>query len=324
MAKQFIHDAWTSKYPVHGCDVSLWQDGEYGKGREPYINWDLAAPEQHFVILKVSEQRIDPEFIYNAQKTREKGLLRGGYHFFRWDLDIEAQVNLFVDQSRELELDLFLDVERNPFNPNVEPDAGTYTRLVERFTRLFYDARRKLLGKEPRPLGYYTRKSYWDLMLAPNQFSVNAPWFVAHWGVQKPALPRECTRWLFWQYRVSSKHEEQGLYNALDLDLFNGTQEEFNALYGLGATSPPPPPPPPPPPADGEVFDPPLAFKTLVSLNLRSLPASDPGSDILGFVYKNKTLLVDERVKRGSDTWLRAGRLWLAEKVRGKIYMAQV
>jgi lysozyme len=93
-----------------GCDVSFWQGT---------MNWNTARQSGiEFAFIKATDGTggVDPQFKLNWKATRELGLPRGAYHFFRTNLDPIHQATLFVEtiESQGLgwgEMSLVVDVE---------------------------------------------------------------------------------------------------------------------------------------------------------------------------------------------------------------------
>ena len=81
---------------VTGIDVSHWQND---KSTPQKMDFAKAVKNgAKFVFIKVSERgAIDPDFEYNWKSAKDAGLLRGGYHFLRWDLSGLLQARIFCD-----------------------------------------------------------------------------------------------------------------------------------------------------------------------------------------------------------------------------------
>jgi len=81
---------------VLGIDVSHWQDD---KSTPQKINFKKAVEQgAKFVFIKASERgTLDKDYEYNWQAAKEAGLLRGGYHFLRWDLSGLLQARIFCE-----------------------------------------------------------------------------------------------------------------------------------------------------------------------------------------------------------------------------------
>jgi len=73
---------------------------------------------------------------------------------------------------------------------------------------------------------------------------------VAHYNVEKPALPDVWTSWEFWQNGVTVG---PGYPKAIDRDLYRGSEAELRAKYAGGEVVPPVVPPVTPPPAAYEL-----------------------------------------------------------------------
>src|SRR3546814_561191 len=101
-----------TRYEIHGIDVSRYQ------GR---IDWEkVAAMESDgirisFAYIKATEgmMLIDPRFKRNWRESREHGILRGAYHYFKPHINGKVQARLFLQTVNQEEGDLppVLDVE---------------------------------------------------------------------------------------------------------------------------------------------------------------------------------------------------------------------
>ncbi|MCJ7518584.1 MAG: hypothetical protein MUO42_02800, partial [Anaerolineaceae bacterium] len=70
---------------VQGIDVSHWQNDKSTPQKMDFTK--AVKMGAKFVFIKVSERGgIDSDFVYNWKAAKDAGLLRGGYHFLRWDL----------------------------------------------------------------------------------------------------------------------------------------------------------------------------------------------------------------------------------------------
>ncbi len=137
---------------VQGIDVSHWQDD---KSTAQKIDFSKAVQKgAKFVFIKVSERgAIDKDFEYNWQAAKAAGLLRGGYHFLRWDLSGLLQARIFSELLAEDpgELPPVADFEAPRLGSLYPSNALLEQFLVEVETKT---------GRKPI---LYTSPGYWDI-----------------------------------------------------------------------------------------------------------------------------------------------------------------
>lgn len=206
---------------------------DYAKGidvssRQGQPDWDkVKAAGISFAFIKVSE---GTGYVNTALAGQWQGaagkVLRGPYHFFRWDCDPVAQANFFVaEMGRDRgEIPPVVDVEgpgdgAGPMNYN----AAQAVRNL----RAFIDRVKALTGKG---VIIYTYPSVWVGTLGnPTSFTDCSLW-IANYGVQSPTVPGGWPKWTFWQYSDHGVVDGVGL---VDIDYFAGTADDLRAWCGL-------------------------------------------------------------------------------------------
>jgi lysozyme len=195
---------------LDGIDVSHWQGD---------IQW--SAVKGHgikFAIIKATEGHhyTDPHFATNWVKARNLGIVRGAYHYFRAQQNPTRQVDHFLNQMNLEPNDLppALDIEET-FNTGASHQQwidgmGTWLGTLESRT-----------GRRPI---MYSRASFLNTLPIPADFR-RYPLWVAHYGVQQPALPNVWDSWVIWQH-VSTGHVA-GIQGNVDLNRFNGSHSEL-------------------------------------------------------------------------------------------------
>lgn len=190
---------------IHGFDISQYQAG-----------LDMAAARDagmRFVFVRASTgSEADwacAEHLQNAQ-----GLMpRGTYHALQPDVPAALQARTFYRALAEsggflAELPPALDVEKDGID--------------EMLVRQFLQEMERLWHKLPL---IYTSRTKWHRLVGPHRaWSSDYQLWVAHWNAQEPSLPTPWTRWLFWQFAVA---KPPFWPRKIDLDMFNGTQEEL-------------------------------------------------------------------------------------------------
>jgi lysozyme len=210
----------SSQAKTAGIDVSHYQGT---------IDWNKvkqAGVAYAFIKATESSSLVDNKFQANWQASRDAGVIRGAYHFFKASSDATAQAHNFVETIISLssqDLPPVLDVEAGGGTAsNISSSVQTWLDVVE-----------QQLGRKPM---IYTVASFWNSNLT-NQFG-DYPLWVANYGVQSPKLPNGWTRWSFWQYSQSGT--VSGVAGSVDQDWFNGSAQDLsNFLQQSGAPQPP-------------------------------------------------------------------------------------
>jgi lysozyme len=199
--------------PLHGIDVS-YHDGP--------IDWAAVKGDgQSFAFIRVSDGTFsDPQFSTNWAGAQAAGLIRGAYHFFRPSHDPYADADQFLQEMGtlgpgDLPPTLDMEVKGGETNKTVVHRALTWLKYVEAAT-----------GRRPM---IYTSPSFWRSIGNPDLSAYGA--WIANWGPKCPTVPSPWSDWRFWQ--TSDSGNVAGISNAVDLDLFNGTLADLQALAGM-------------------------------------------------------------------------------------------
>ena len=233
---------------IQGIDISHWQNDQSTPQK---MNFTKAVKlGAKFVYIKVSERGgIDSDFEYNWKAAKDAGLLRGGYHFLRWNLSGLMQARIFSDilEDDPGELPPCADFEAPNLGSLYPSNALLEQFLVEVET---------ILDKKPM---LYTSPGYWNIH-GRNKYTkmfdtkwAYYPLWIAHYmkaytpGVSKPneLEPWKSSNktWTFWQYTNMGDGPAYGAESkTIDLNWFNGSLEELKKFAsGSGGTTPPPP-----------------------------------------------------------------------------------
>lgn len=217
---------------IPGIDVSHWQDD---KSTPQKMNFKKAKDAgNQFVFIKVSERgSIDRDFEYNWASAKAAGLLRGGYHFLRWNLPAATQARIFcaVMKDDPGELPPVADFEAPPY-------LGDYPSA--KFLLQFLIEVETTTGRVPI---VYTSRGFWNSYGNSDPMWKYYPLWIAHYTkAKKPTLPKPWVDWLFWQYGVFPRGLEFGAESKMiDLNWFNGSLLDLFALAGQGNIQPSPP-----------------------------------------------------------------------------------
>jgi lysozyme len=252
---------------VPGIDVSYWDSG---------IDWPkVRATGQRFVFIKATEgdSYADPTFDDNWRGAKTAGLLRGAYHFFRSNVDAKKQATKFIDYVKSMgdngELPPILDIETNDgqTKDKVISRAKTWLDLVEAaFNRksIIYSGQ------------YFLQDYFTESGGGPPIWAKDYPLWLAQYpnnyaeGLQ-PFLPRGWFKWTFWQY--SDRGRVNGINASVDLNIFNGTLEEFYRFVGAEIITEKPKTPQKHTVAAGDSFE---TIANKYGVTIRELVAANP------------------------------------------------
>jgi lysozyme len=199
---------------MSGIDVSHFQQD---------IDWQqVRRVGISFAFIKATEgvSVFDPLFIQNWRKAEMASVLRGAYHFFRPQLDAEAQARFFLGKLKggPGELPPVLDVEALT--------TGTTPDQLLAGARTWLEVVKKSLGCQPI---LYTGSAFWRKTLKnSSKFADYRLWIAHYTSKPNPALPAAWPKWTFWQFSQVGK--VAGISGNVDLDIFNGTASELEAM----------------------------------------------------------------------------------------------
>ncbi len=201
-------------YEIHGIDISHHQGT---------IDWNRlrnALIEQtpiRFVIIKGTEgdSYLDSKFRENFFYAREKGFIRGVYHFWSNNSSPRRQAYFFLAMVKLVPGDLppVLDVESKPRNISTEAfqqNVLTWLHIVED----------KYQVKPILYTGYRFKQQY----LSDSRFD-SYPFWIAHYYVSKMEYGGE---WKFWQHTDVGRLP--GINNFVDLNIYNGSFYDLQKL----------------------------------------------------------------------------------------------
>ncbi len=205
-----------------GIDVSQWQGSAH---------WNEVKQSGIAVAYANATGGItftDPEFVNNWHGMRESGIVRGAYHFFYAKDDPEAQAEHFVQtlQTNTVKADdlppvLDLEITDGMNTAQIASGALRWLQIVE-----------EKLGQKPN---IYTDLSFANTHLTDPAFAGYRLW-IAEYGVATATYPQTWSGigWSLWQH--SETGAVPGIVGHVDLDVFDGTQEQLMALIRDSAT----------------------------------------------------------------------------------------
>lgn len=202
-----------TEYDIHGIDVSHYQGD---------IDWEKLADNKearfplHFIFMKATEggDHGDDTFSQNFGQARKHGFIRGAYHYFIPKTDARKQADFFIRTVQLAKGDLppVLDVETTGKKSDKELKTAVKTWL---------DRVEAHYGVKPI---LYTSYKFKLRYLSDSIFS-NYPYWIAHYYVDSVKYEN---KWHFWQH--TDVGNVPGIEKEVDLNVFNGTLEELQAL----------------------------------------------------------------------------------------------
>jgi GH25 family lysozyme M1 (1,4-beta-N-acetylmuramidase) len=266
-------------------DISYWQQN---------IDYDKFAKNISGAILRGAYGIWkDTMFDKHYKELHDRGVPIGAYHYIIGNYTGLAQADIFnqVVAGKELKLGLWNDVEDRRVT------TGLFPGVV-----IDYHNNIEVLAK--RKVGIYTGVYAWyEIMGDKSKMFADRPLWVAHYGVIAPALPRYggWTKWLLWQ--MSDSGTVDGYLSHVDVDLFNGSEEQYRKYFNLDEIIPPTTPEPPTTST--------IELKVLQNMNIRSDPtisASVVGTRAVGDIVK----VQDIHATSSTSVWVKDERGWSA------------
>ena len=221
---------------VKGIDVSVWQHID----NQPI---DFAALKSEygvsFVVIKASDggtrgnDNAKTWFPVDSAAARAEGLVVGAYHYAQPGnmdrntiKDAQLQAKRAVEQAdgaKVGDLPLTLDMEELP--------CGWTIQRLAKWTNAFLIEAEKLSGRTP--IIYSNGTFIGRLQDAGATDLSRYPLWLAKWGPKLGTDPKEIriwnNEWLIWQFTADGKISAVPS-STTDLNVFNGTQEEFQAF----------------------------------------------------------------------------------------------
>ncbi len=196
---------------VEGIDVSRFQGP---------INWaGVKSAGKKFAIIQAGRGTSpDPQFAANWAGAKANGIIRGTYLRFFPDQSLDAQANILINANATLQVgDLppMLDVE----------DRGGTT--PDRLATLVGQLIAKVKAGTGRDPIIYTGYFFWKDFVKSTAFG-KYPLVIANYSSSCPPIPAGWSKWTIHQY-TSSGHVT-GITGNVDLDRFNGTLAQLQAL----------------------------------------------------------------------------------------------
>lgn len=201
-------------YDVHGIDISHHQG---------IIDWrQLSASRDselfplRFIFLKATEggDYADKRFIQHFDSARQYGFVRGAYHYFQPKTDPVKQADFFIRtvhlEAGDLPPVLDVEITGKKSNSELQDAVKVWLNRIEAH-----------YGVKPI---IYTSYKFKKRHLNTPYFDTY-PYWIAHYYVDSV---RYEGAWHFWQH--TDVGNVPGIYKPVDLNVFNGTQLQFDSL----------------------------------------------------------------------------------------------
>jgi GH25 family lysozyme M1 (1,4-beta-N-acetylmuramidase) len=201
---------------VRGVDVAHYQGTiDWKRARNAGIGFAFAS-------VGDGAGYVDPTFGDNWRHTKDAGVVRGAYQFFRPTQDPKAQADLLVHQ---IEHAGGLHDGDLPPALDIETSDGASDSTVVNHAKTWLEHVEHALHRTPV---VYVSPGFWSGLGNPSSFG-KYPLWVANWGVSCPSLPGgSWSQFAFWQY--SDHGSVPGIPGTVDLDRFNGSMDDLRKL----------------------------------------------------------------------------------------------
>jgi GH25 family lysozyme M1 (1,4-beta-N-acetylmuramidase) len=202
-------------------DFSFWQDNPDTPNG---INFSLVRNNTKGVIIRAGQNLWpDNEFSISWKNAKKVGLLRGSYWFYDSTANPKRQAEKYAEVLGDDpgEMELWCD-----FEDRYGGEYGGWRNWHDFMERL----KVLLPGKQ---LGVYTGYYYWQEFAAGVKYFSQYPLWIAWYNQAEPLIPPIWKTWTYWQYTDDYPSDGWGAEsNEIDMNYFNGTEEDFLKRYG--------------------------------------------------------------------------------------------
>ncbi len=197
---------------VAGIDVSQYQGS---------IAWEKVKVVEGtfpirfaFIRATAGTNKVDVEFHRNWKNSKENGILRGAYHYYRPNENSIEQANFFIRNVKLENGDLppILDIESLPKNQSIDSLKVGLKRWLAAVDEKFH----------LKPIIYTNEKFYEDFL--KDDFGEFQFW-IANYNFFVETIQDD---WLFWQF--TEKATIDGIDGNVDVNLYNGTPKMLHYL----------------------------------------------------------------------------------------------
>lgn len=200
------------KDKVFGFDISQYQ----GK-----IDWDKLSSSNEdfplrFVFIRATAGKnlTDTSFKTNWSLSKEKGFIRGAYHYYRPNENSLKQADNFIKTVKLKKGDLppVLDIEKIPSEQSLDSLRVGLQRWLDKVEKHY----------GVKPIIYSGESFYTDFL--QKEFKGYNLW-IANYSFFEEEIRKE---WLFWQF--TDKAELKGIDGYVDINIYNGGSIAFNRI----------------------------------------------------------------------------------------------
>jgi lysozyme len=268
-----------------GIDVSHWNGN---------INWATCRQNVSFALLKCTQGNgfYDHTYVYNKLGAETNKIPHGAYHYFLPAIDGALQADWFYQKANDAALKVWvIDVEAG--------GTGLEANLEKMIDRLI-----ELTTCMP---WIYTSAGFWNGNINHALTHPCPLWVANYTTLPSPAMPHGWDEWKIWQY--TDKGTVPGIIGNVDMNLFNGDENNILDVFGNGEIIIPPPLP-----SDRVMVD-------VDVLNLRNAPVVSPAT-IVGQSMRGHVWDVTGRVRDSQGReWVQSGptahlAAWLCRELR--------
>jgi len=222
-----------------GCDLSSYN---------PVSDWDLLRSKCSFLVTRASKGStgVDSAFQTIWDGAKQHNFLRGAYHLFIPKVSAKDQAdNLLKIVKDRPDIPFVVDAEL-PANLN-DLRWGVCSPLE--ITNCVWDILTRIEQKTARIPELYSRADWINTWLLPIKDWSHFGLHVARYGTTLPwwegdhYKPKYWDEWDFWQFQADSVKDGHayGLgCDAIDLDYWQGTEDELKVWCGLQPVQVPP------------------------------------------------------------------------------------
>lgn len=206
-----------SEQYYYGIDISKWN----GNIAEDIDSMDHIS----FIICKGTEgiRYVDPDFDFNWKIIKEKGFIRGAYHFYHTDDDPVKQAEYFWNTLQDInttDIAPIVDIEEGSL-----PSKTSINKINLQVDLLIF--LKQIETKSKRVPIIYTNTAFADKYLSHTAFSKYPLWLADYSKKPSPAIPKvwKQTGYKIWQknasYRLDSETNDFDVYFGKKSDLYN-------------------------------------------------------------------------------------------------------
>lgn len=196
-----------SQKSLTGLDLSHWNG---------HLDFNKLKKNIDFIYIKATEgiTKVDEMLVDYTVQSMENNIPFGYYHFFHANLDGTEQAQHFLKHIYQEKMNLLpvLDWE-------VSDGMPSHIQIQE--AQKWLDVVEESTGKKPM---IYTGPSFFEDLKAPPSFR-EYPLWVAHYGVDKPWIPKPFNKYLIHQWTENGKIS--GFKSDFDFNMLNGTLEDL-------------------------------------------------------------------------------------------------